>query len=708
MLAKTSVVHKNISYPQFGDIMMKTIFTSLLLPALSFAAAKPPRAEKIPHEMKTLGDVRVDPYYWIRDIKNPKVKKHLQTENKYYNAYFSKADMKLKKTLVEEVKTKIEEDESSMELIYGNYAYFSKAQKGKDYRQHLRKDLKTGKIDILMDENLRAKGKGFFAVRSKFISPDLTKMAWCLDFDGSGKCEIEIQDMKDLSIRKSGIENVYWGQMTWGSDGQSLFYTLPNAAWRPDSIWMMDAKGEKKKVLSEDNELFNLGVTLSSDESMILAESASFETSKSYYWTGTEFKELFPSREKVLAELDHTSLGYFVRSNHKHTNYGIYHFTKPGTPIHDWKEVIAPQSNAKLTEMGTLNDSLIYSLRSKGNEEIHIFSVPDKKDQKIIFPDQTFSAAFVVDGAPKIAIANYSSPLSPPKNLQIHMQTGALTLLKEKKSPSLNPALYQTELRMVKARDGKEVPIHMVYRKDMRKGQPQPTLLYSYGSYGYTIPSAFSETLFSLLDRGFIYVNAHIRGSDAQGEDWYNDGKMMQKKNTFNDFVDVSDYLIQEKWTSPRLLAIRGGSAGGLLVGAAINQKPENFRAVIAEVPFVDVLTTMLDPTIPLTTQEYLQWGNPNEEKAYQYIKSYSPYDNVRPVAYPSVYVQTGINDQQVSYWEPTKWVQKLRDNTQSSHPILMKCNMGAGHGGASGRYARYEENAEKYVFLIKELIQNQ
>ena len=693
-----------IASQSFGEIMMKTIFTSLLLPVLSFAGAKPPRAEKHPYELKMFNDIRVDPYYWLRDIKNPKVKAHLEAENKYYDSYFSNADVKLKKNLVEEIKTKIEEDESSAEIIYGDYAYFSKAEKGKDYRQHLRRHLKSGKQELLMDENLRAKGKEFFAVRSKHLSPDLSQMAWCLDFDGSGKCEIEIQDMKTLAFQSTGIKNVYWGEMTWGPGGKTLFYTLPNEAWRPDSIWVRESTGASRKVLSEPNELFNLQVSLSSDESQILAESASFETSKSYYWDGQKFNDLVPSRDKVMAFIDHAKTGYFARSNHKHANYGLYHFSKIGTPIDQWEEIVPPRADAKLTEMGLLDDVMIYSLLSLGNEEIHVYSMGPKKDLKISFPEQTYAADFIIDGAPRIAIAHYSSPLSPPKVFQINPISGALALMKEKKSPSLNPALYQTELRMVKARDGKEIPIHMVYRKDRKAGQPQPTLLYAYGSYGFTYPSAFSETLFTLLDRGFIYVNAHIRGSDAQGEAWYNDGKMMNKKNTFNDFVDVSDYLIQEKWTTPQLLAIRGGSAGGLLIGAALNQKPENFRAAIAEVPFVDVLTTMLDPTIPLTTQEYLQWGNPNEEAAYQYMKSYSPYDNIQPKSYPAIYVQTGINDQQVSYWEPTKWVQKLRDLNRSKHPILMKCNMGAGHGGASGRYTHYEESAEKFVFLIKEL----
>ncbi len=654
--------------------------------------------------MKAHGDLRTDFYYWLRDIKNPKVKKLLQAENRYYDSYFSKADLKLKKDLVEEVKTKIEEDESSPEIAFGDHVYYSKAEKGKNYRKHLRRNLKTGKEELLLDENKRAEGKEFFAVRAKHISPDLKQAAWCLDFDGSGKCEIEIQDLNTMSFHKTGITGVYWGAMNWAPDSKSLFYVLPNDAWRPDSVWLMNEKGEKKKVLGETDELFNLEAGLTTDDQMVLAESASFETSKTYYWDGSEFKELVPTKDKVLITIDHSDLGYIVRSNHKHKNYGIYRFTKPGTPIEQWQEIIAPAANAKLTEMGLLKDTIVYSLLSKGNEEVHTYQVSTKTDHKIDFKDQTYSSSFHVEGSPHAAYIAYSSPLSPPKTYQLQLPAGDLKLIHEKKSPSLKPELYQTELLMVPARDGKQIPIHVVYRKDMRKTAAQPALLYSYGSYGYTIPSAFNETLFSLLDRGFIYINAHIRGSDAQGEDWYDDGKLMNKKNTFNDMVDVSDFLIQKKWTSPELLAIRGGSAGGLLMGATINQKPENFRAVIAEVPFVDTLTTMLDPTIPLTTQEYLQWGNPNEDAAYKYIKSYSPYDNVEKKNYPAIYVQTGVNDQQVSYWEPAKWVQKLREYNVSNHPVIMKCNMGAGHGGASGRYKRYEEMAEKYVFLLKEL----
>lgn len=685
--------------------MMKTILTSVLLPMLSFGASKPPKADKIPHEMKTHNDVRVDPYYWLRDIQNPKVKPHLEAENRYLKSYFTKADLKLQKKIVEEIKSRIEEDETSPEITYGEYAYYSKALKGKDYRQHMRRHLKSNKTELLFDENIKAAKKEFFATRHLELSPDLKKIAWCFDYDGSGKCEVEILDLESKKWTKPGITDVYWGNLSWSADSKALFYTLPNLAWRPDAIWLYNEKGEKKKVLAESNELYNLHIGLTTDQSMTIAASGSFDHHIVYYWDGNEFKELFPNQAQVRPEVDHSAQGFWALSDHKHKNNGIYHFTKPGTPISEWKEVIAPNPQAKLTNMSAIGDFLVYSLLSKGNEEIHHFNIKTKKDAKLDFPEKIYEAEFSVGGHPKIPRVSYESPLTPGKTFELNLSDGSLNLVKERKSPSLKPELYTTELRMVKARDGKEIPIHMVYRKDLRaKGSPQPALLYSYGSYGMTVPSGFSESIFSLMDRGFIYINAHIRGSDAQGEAWYEDGKMMNKKNTFNDFVDVSDYLIKEKLTTSKLLSIRGGSAGGLLMGAVMNQKPENFRAVIAEVPFVDVLTTMLDPTIPLTTQEYLQWGNPSEEKAYNYMKSYSPYDNVHAAKYPAVYVQTGITDQQVAYWEPAKWVQKLRDHTQSQHPILMKVNMGAGHGGASGRYKRYEETSEKYVFLLKEL----
>ncbi len=683
---------------------MKAFMTGLLFPTLSFASTKPPKAEKIAHEMKANGDLRNDPYYWIRDAKNPKVIKHLKAENAYYKSYFSKADLKLQKKLLEEVKTKIEESESSPEIIFGKYAYFSKIEKGQDYRQYLRRDTVSHKEDLLFDENVRAKGKGFFAVRARSMSPDLKKMVWCFDYDGSGKCEVEIQDMQTLVFEKTKIKNIYWGNVVWGKDSRSLFYTLANSAWRPDSIWMLNEKRETSKVFSEDDELYNLNVYLSTDHQFVLAQADSYDQSKTYYWDGIAFQPLVPMENKILATVDHTEAGFFARSNHAHKNYGIYLIPKIGDSSKVWKEIVAPQKNAKLTEMSLLQNTAAYSLLAKGNEEIHLVDINSKKEKPVSFTEATYSTSFFVDGNPSALFVSYSSPISPVKTYRVDLDTAALTLIKEKKSPTLNSSLYVTELKMVKARDGKEIPIHLVYRKDLRKGEAQPALLYSYGSYGSTIPSGFSESLFSLLDLGFIYINAHIRGSDAQGEDWYEDGKMMNKKNTFNDFIDVSDFLIKEKWTTPHLLAIRGGSAGGLLIGAVINQKPENFRAAIAEVPFVDVITTMLDSTLPLTTQEYLQWGNPNEPEAYTYMRSYSPYDNIKKQKYPAVLVQTGLTDQQVSYWEPTKWVLRLRDENTGSSPIILKCNMGAGHGGASGRYKRYEENAEKYVFLIKEL----
>jgi oligopeptidase B len=674
------------------------------MPALSFAQMTPPTAEKIPKEFNLHGDTRVDPYYWIKDVKNPKVKKLLKEENKYFDAYFTAADKKLIKTLVDETKSKIEETETSAPIVFGDYEYFSKTLKGKNYRQHLRREVGNKTPELIFDENVRAKGKEYFALRGKKISPDLTKIAWCFDYDGSGKCEIEIQDMKTLKFTKLGVKDVYWGNFTWAPDSQSLFYALPNKAWRPDTIWNVSLEGKSKKVLSEPEETFNLNVSSSTDDKHVFATSATFDESQVYWWDGKAFKVVVKVKPKVMVTLDHSDEGFFAQSNHDNRNYGVYSLTSLDQPITKWKEVIAPRKDAKLGGFVPIEGKIIYSIGVAGNQEVHVFDLKSSKDKKIEFKDKVYSSHISADGAPLTAFVHYSSPVTPPQDFILNLKTLDLDLIKERKSPTLKPELYVTELRFVKARDGEKIPIHMVYRKDMRKGSPQPTRLYGYGSYGITVESDFDETLFSLLDRGFIYVNAHVRGSDAQGESWYDNGRMMNKLNTFNDFVDIAKYLIKEEFTSEDLLAIQGGSAGGLLVGATLNQAPGLFRAAIAEVPFVDVLTTMLDPTIPLTTQEYLQWGNPNEKAAYNYIRQYSPYDNVREAKYPAILVQTGINDQQVSYWEPTKWVQKLRENTQSDHPIIMKVNMGAGHGGASGRYNYYQETAEKYVFLIKEL----
>jgi oligopeptidase B len=676
----------------------------VVMPALTIAQGLPPKAEQIPHELKAHGDVRIDNYYWLRDIENPKVKKHLNAESRYYKSYFSAIDRKLKETLVEETKSKIEEDETSAAAIYGQYEYYSRMVKGKNYHRHFRKNIKSKIEELVLDENERAAGKAFFAVRSKIYSPDLNFIAWCFDYEGSGKCELEIQNLKTLSFKKLGITEVHWGDMTWSVDSQSLFYAVPNQAQRPSEIWKTSLQGRTKRVFSEPDEQFDVSSHITDDLKWVMLTSSSYDQTKHYYWDGSEFKEMIKNKPMVQMSLYHSDDSFFVLSNHVHKNYGIYRFDKAGTPFEQWKEVIAPQARSKITSMAAVGNHLVYALRSRGNDEIHHFNINDCKDSVIPFSDVIYAADFVVLGSPLTVHIEYSSPVTPPQVFALDLKSSKLMPIKITKSPTLDAKLYQTELKMVKARDGKDIPIHLVYKKSLRKGKPQPVYLYAYGSYGDTSPSDFSETLFSLLDRGFIYVNAHVRGCDAQGEDWYEDGKLMNKKNTFNDFVDVSDYLIKEKYTEPRLLGIHGLSAGGLLIGAVLNQKPENFGAAIAGVPFVDVLTTMLDPTIPLTTQEYLQWGNPEEPVAYEYMKSYSPYDNVRQVAYPAIYVQTGLSDQQVGYWEPTKWVQKLREYNQSQHPIIMKVNMGAGHSGASGRYARYEEDAEKYVFLIKQL----
>lgn len=673
-------------------------------------AIQPPQAKKISHPMKIHDDLRNDPYYWLRDIKNPKVKAHLKKENLYFNSYFSKKDALLKKKLVAEFKSKIEEDDSTVPTLYLNYFYNYKTVKGRDYGYYYRTENKAkAKPELVLDENKKAAGKKFFAVRSLSHSPDGQKIAWCFDYDGSGKCEVEIQDLKTKKFVKPGIKEVHWGDLAWAPDSKSVFYVIGDKAWRPAEIWRFDfaatkKSAQKKLLLQEKDELFNLGVQLSNDDKFLFAMSDSFESSRVYYWDQGEFKPLLVPKEKALVHITHSDEGFFATSNFEDRNYRVYSFEKPGIALEKMKLVVKPTADAKIVHADVLDGKLLYAMRSMGNDEIHIFDLKSKKDQIIEMEDVIYEADFVLMGHPLQARLHFSSPITPLKTYQIDLQTGAKNLLKANKSPSLDPNKYVRRLVQVQSRDGKSIPIHIVHLKDRDPQAPQPTLLYGYGSYGITDPSGFRETLFSLLDRGVVFVSAHVRGSDAQGEKWYDDGKLMNKQNTFNDFVDVAEFLIKEKYTTSQQLAIRGGSAGGLLVAASMNQKPELFKAVLAEVPFVDVLTTMLDPTIPLTTQEYLQWGNPNEPKAYFYMRTYSPYDNVKKGYIPSTYVITGVSDQQVAYWEPAKWVQKLRENSQSKLPIIMKVNMGAGHGGVSGRYSKYEETAEKYIFIIKEL----
>lgn len=685
---------------------MKKISVGLIaLPLVASGANQPPLAEKIPHKLVSPFETRIDNYYWLRDKKNLKVIKHLKAENAHYNSYFSAADLKLKKKIVTEIRSKIEEDEVTAAVTYGQFEYYSRMVKDKNYRIHMRRSLKTKKEEILFNENVKAKDKKFFMSLAKAFSPDLKYIAWCFDYDGSGKCEIELQNLATKKFTKIKISGVYWGDISWSADSKNIFYTLPNEMWRPNTLWMANLKGQTKNVFTEVDELFNVSSMLATDEKYTFAVSSSFDQTKYYFWENNGFKPLYTTQPKALADVDHSEFGFVARSNHKNKNFGIYHFAKPGTEISEWSEVVAALPKAKITQVAILDKDVLFTARSKGNDEIHHFQISTKKDSVIEFKDQVYSSSFSIAGEPQKFFIDYSSPIAPPTTFEYSPTSGKLTALKIKKSPTLNAEFYQTELKMVKARDGKEVPVHMVYRKDLRQGKSQPTFLYAYGSYGITDISDFSETLFSLLDRGFIFVSAHVRGSDAEGEAWYDDGKLMNKKNTFNDFIDVADFLIKENYTSASQLGIGGGSAGGLLVGAVINQKPEIFRAALASVPFVDALTTMLDPTLPLTTQEYLQWGNPNEKAAYDYIRSYSPYDNVRKTNYPAIYSQTGINDQQVSYWEPAKWILKIRENNLSKHPVILKVNMGAGHGGSSGRYARFEETAERYIFLIKELV---
>ena len=658
----------------------------------------------------------MDYFDWLKGVKNPEVIKVLNDENDYFSSYFTSEDHKLKNELVEEFKTKIEEDSTSMEIIFGQYAYFTRTAKGENYKLYLRKHLESGIEEILLNANERAKDHSYFSVEAQKISPHLKKIAWCFDIEGSGKSHVEIQDLETKTFSKTDIENVPWGKIEWGQDSECLFYTQPNQAWRVDSIWLYKSnkisnKSENKnhqRVFFEPNELFNVGLSKTSDSKFVLFSSSSFNHSQYFYYLDQKVLPIYTTTKDVLAHVDHSGKGFVVCSNHCHKNYGLYLLEKVGAELNKAIELVKPSEKAKLSEFFCVQDKIVYCLRNYGIDEVYVLD-KNELDQnvptRLVFDEEIYNVYLKVDGLPGQCLIDYSSPIRPNKGYVLDVKTKKLILKKETKAPSLNSNLYKTELRHIPARDGQMVPIHLTYRRDLDLQVPHRVLLYGYGSYSYTVPSNYMATVFSLLDRNFIYVNAHVRGCDANGENWYEAGKMLNKQNTFHDFVDISEYLIREKLTTPSQLAIEGASAGGLLVGATINQKPENFRAAIALVPFVDALTTMLDPTLPLTTQEYLQWGDPNQKNVYDYIKAYSPYDNIRPgITYPAIFSRTGIHDLQVSYREPLKWIQKLRDLTLNTHPYLLRINMSAGHGGASGRYHRFEETGEKYVFLLKEL----
>lgn len=670
----------------------------------------PPVAEINPDTFINFGQTRIDNYYWLKDKNNPKVIDYINAENAYTDTVMA-STKDLQKAIYDEILGKIKEDDESYPTFKDGYYYYSRTEKGKQYRTYLRR---KGSMDapeeVIFDLNQMAEGKTAFIFRGYSISPDNSKAAYFYNETGSyAEYVMKIKDLtsgQEVGFKVEGATSV-----AWANDNKTLFYGIIDQTLRSYRIMrqMLDSP-TANMVYEETDARFTTYVSGSKNKDYIFIASASSTTSEERYISADKpldaFKVFMPRVQDVEYSVYSHNDKFFVRYKDKENLNGKIYET-PLTGYEDratWKEFLAHDNNTRIENIDILKDYVTVQLRKNGLNEIVAMPVSGGENKSIVFPEPVYTAS--LSGNPEYDATtfrySYTSLNRPTTLYEYDIVTGKTEKLKEQEIPSgFNPDNYIVERLWATAPDGVKVPMAIVYKKGLKKDGTNPALIYSYGSYGSSSDVYFSASLYSLIDRGFVYALAQIRGGSDLGEQWYEDGKLLNKKNTFTDFIACSELLVNEKYTSPNKLAAMGGSAGGLLMGAAVNARPDLYQTIVAQVPFIDVINTMLDDTLPLTTGEYEEWGNPNVEEYYNYMLSYSPYDNIKAQNYPNMLITGGINDSQVLFHEPTKYVAKLRALKTDNNIVLLHMNMDSGHGGATGRYDGIKDTAFEFAFIL-------
>ncbi len=673
----------------------------------------PPKALKIPKELTAHNHTRIDDYYWLNDRENPEVINYLNSENEY-NEKLTAHTKDFQEKLFNEMRARIKEDDSSVPYKLNGYWYLTRFEKGKDYPVYSRKkETLDAPEEILFDVNEMAEGFEYYSLGGLNVSPDNKLVAFGVDTVSRRNYTIQVKNLETGEIRAEKIL-VTTGGSTWANDNKTLFYTKKDEkTLRSNRIYKHILGTDPQMdelVFEEKDETFNTYIYKSKSRKYLIIGSNSTLTSEYRILEADnpegEFR-IFHSRERGLEYgISHYGQSFYILTNKD----GAHNFKLMKTPVEktsaeNWLDVVPHREDYLLEDIDIFEKYLVISERNNGLNKIRITRWDNGDIFYLPFDNETYTAYTSInpDFNTDILRYTYNSLNTPTSVVDFNMKTRVKTVLKEQEvlGDDFDKDNYQTERIWATAQDGTKIPVSVIYKKGIVKDGTNSLLQYAYGSYGSTIDPYFSSARLSLLDRGFIYAIAHIRGGEYLGRRWYEEGKLLSKINTFTDFIDVSKHLIEEKYTSSKHLYAMGGSAGGLLIGAVINMKPKLYNGVIAAVPFVDVITTMLDDTIPLTTGEYDEWGNPNDKEYYDYMLSYSPYDNVKEQEYPNILVTTGLHDSQVQYWEPAKWVAKLRDLKTDSNILLFHTNMDAGHGGSSGRFEALKEVAEEYAFLL-------
>lgn len=672
-----------------------------------------PKAKKINKKLTAHGEVRIDPYYWLNERENPEVIQYLEQENAYCDFVMKDTEL-LQRELFEEMKSRYKEEDESLPYFFNEYWYITRYEKGTEYPVFTRKyQSQENEEELLLDVNILADGHDFYDVGGISISLNNEIMAYSEDITGRRIYTIHIQNLKTKEKLEEKLENTT-GRIVWANDNEHFFYIRKNEHLRAYKIYrhrLGTSQEEDVLVFHEEDEAFDVSVfKTKSLEYIFIASSSTVSDEHRFIPAADVFAEwriVQPRKEGLEYVVEHYENDFYILTNEG----GDYNFklvkTSVDTPYKEnWVEVIPHRKEVLLEGFEIFKNYLVLEEREKGLLQLNIFDYKNKTSWYLPFNDPTYTAyiGLNLEFDTEILRYGYTSLTMPSSTYEYNMREKTVRLLKQQEvlGGKFLSENYISERIWTDSRDGEaKIPISLVYHKDTLKSEKTPLLLYGYGSYGHTVDASFSSVRLSLLDRGFIYVIAHIRGGEYLGRDWYENGKMLKKKNTFYDFIDAAKFLIKENYTSSNHLYAMGGSAGGLLMGVVINEESELFNGIVAQVPFVDVVTTMLDESIPLTTGEYDEWGNPNDKEYYEYMKSYSPYDNITEKSYPNMLVTTGLHDSQVQYWEPAKWVAKLRDLKKDNNVLIFKTDMTSGHGGASGRFESLKEEALEYAFLL-------
>lgn len=674
---------------------------------------QPPAAKTIPHAITSHAETRTDEYFWLRDRDNPETIAYLEAENQFTDAVMEPTK-DLQEKLYAEIVGRVKETDLSVPVRKGSHFYYTRTEEGKEYPIYCRKrGSLEAEEEVLLDGNVLAEGKEYFRLGNFAVSPGQELLAYSTENAGDETYTLVVKDLRTGELLPEQIPNTYYG-LAWANDDRTIFYTTLDETKRPYRLHrhtLGTLVEEDALIYEETDQKFVLQIGKTRSERYLMLTLASHVTSEILYASAdeaaSEFRTIGGRQHEVEYYADHQGEHFYIRTNEQAKNFRLMRAPVSAPEKTNWQEVLAHRPAVLLEDVEPFAHHLVLQEREEGLTKLRVMDLRNGQDHYIAFPEPVYTAGLGANPEYETTTIryHYTSLVTPNSVFDYDMNTRAQELKKQTEVVGgYDSSQYVSERIWATAPDGVRVPISLVYRKGLEKDGSHPAFLYGYGSYGHAIEPQFSSARLSLLDRGFVYAIAHIRGGSELGKAWHDEGKLLKKKNTFSDFIACAEKLIADGYTAAGKLAIYGGSAGGLLMGAVLNERPDLFGAAIAAVPFVDVLNTMEDATLPLTVGEYEEWGNPADPQYFEYIRSYSPYDNVGPKPYPHLLVRAGLNDPRVSYWEPAKWTAKLRKAWPSGRKLLLKTEMGAGHGGPSGRYEAFRETAFDYAFLLMAL----